>query len=332
MKKRKLGKTGPEVSEIGLGCMGMSDLYGPADEAESIFTIHEALEAGVTLLDTGDYYGMGHNELLIREALKGKNRDNVVLSVKFGALREPSGVWAGIDGRPVAVKNFVAYTLKRLGTEHVDIYRLGRVDPNVPVEDTIGAMSDLVKAGYIRHIGLSEAGADTVRRANAVHPVCDLQIEYSIMSRGIEDKILPVCRELAVGITAYGVLSRGLLSGYWKSDRELNVYDFRKGMAPRFAGGNLEKNLKLVEELRKIADTKGITVAQLAIAWVLSRGQEIVPLVGARKRVQLKESLGAEEVVLTAEDLQKIETAVPPQEVAGERYNQFIMDTLDSEK
>ncbi len=332
MNTRKLGKTGPEVSEIGLGCMGMSDLYGPADEAESIFTIHEALEAGITLLDTGDYYGMGHNELLIREALRGRNRDNAVISVKFGALRDPSGMWTGIDGRPVAVKNFIAYTLRRLGTGYVDIYRPGRIDPNVPIEDTIGAMSDLVKAGYIRHIGLSEAGADTIRRANAVHPVCDLQIEYSIMSRGIEDKILPVCKELAIGITAYGVLSRGLLSGHWNSGIELSPFDFRKAMAPRFTGGNLEKNLSLVEELRKIADSKGITVAQLAIAWVLSRGEEIVPLVGARKRVQLKESLGAGEVVLTAEDLQKIEKAVPSQEVAGERYNQFIMDTLDSEK
>lgn len=332
MKSRKLGKSGPEVSEIGLGCMGMSDLYGPADEAESIFTIHEALEAGITLLDTGDYYGMGHNELLLREALRGSKRERVALSVKFGAMRDPSGAWIGIDGRPSAVKNSLAYTLRRLGTDYVDIYRIGRVDPVVPVEETIGAMSEMVKAGHIKHIGLSEAGADTIRRANAVHPVCDLQIEYSIMSRSIEDKILPVCRELAIGITAYGVLSRGLLSGHWKSDRELSAYDFRKAMAPRFTGENLGKNLRLVEALRKIADAKGITVAQLAIAWVLSRWEGIVPLVGARKREQLRESLGAENVVLSAEDLKVIDAAVPPQEVAGERYSQFLMESLDSEK
>ena len=216
---RTLGTNGPSVSDIGLGCMGMSDLYGPADDTESIATIHAALDAGLTLLDTGDYYGMGHNELLIRDALKGRNRGQVVISVKCGALRDPKGNWLGIDGRPAAVKNFLAYTLRRLGTDWVDIYRLGRVDPAVPIEDTVGAMAEMVKAGYVKHIGLSEAGAATIRRAHAVHPICDLQIEYSLISRGIESQILPTCRELGIGITAYGVLSRGLISGHWTKQR-----------------------------------------------------------------------------------------------------------------
>ena len=214
MITRALGSAGPRVAALGLGCMGMSDFYGPADEAESIATIHAALDAGVTLLDTGDYYGMGHNELLLREAQRGRDRDGVVLSVKFGLLRAPDGAIVGIDGRPAAVKNSLAYTLRRLGTDHVDIYRLGRVDPAVPIEETVGAIAEMVQAGYVRHVGLSEAGAGTVRRAHAVHPVADLQIEYSLLSRGIEAEILPACRELGVGVTAYGVLSRGLLSGH----------------------------------------------------------------------------------------------------------------------
>ncbi len=226
--------------------MGMSDLYGPADETESIATIHAALDAGLTLLDTGDYYGMGHNELLIRDALKGRNRDQVVISVKCGALRDPKGNWLGIDGRPAAVKNFLAYTLRRLGTDWVDIYRLGRVDPAVPIEDTVGAMAEMVKAGYVKHIGLSEAGSATVRRAHAVHPISDLQIEYSLISRGIESHILPTCRELGVGITAYGVLSRGLISGHWTKQRSTAPHDFRSH-SPRFSADNIEHNLRLVE-------------------------------------------------------------------------------------
>src|SRR4051812_24110354 len=280
---RTLGRNGPTVSEIGLGCMGMSDLYGPADEAESIATIHAALDAGITLLDTGDYYGMGHNELLIRDALRGRRRDDVVISVKCGAQRDPKGNWLGIDGRPAAVKNALAYSLRRLGTEDIDVYRLGRGDPAVPIQETVGGMAEMVAAGYVRHIGLSEAGAATIRRAHAVHPICDVQIEYSLVSRGIESAILPACRELGIGITAYGVLSRGLISGHWTSDRKTAPNDVRTH-GPRFAPANLEHNLQLVEKLRRIAERREASVAQIAIAWVLARGTDIVPLVGARRR------------------------------------------------
>jgi aryl-alcohol dehydrogenase-like predicted oxidoreductase len=328
---RALGKNGPRVSDIGLGCMGMSDLYGPADEAESIATIHAALDAGITLLDTGDYYGMGHNELLIRDALKGRNREQVVISVKFGALRDAKGNWLGVDTRPAAMKNFLAYTLRRLRTDYVDIYRPGRVDPNVPIEDTIGAMADMVKAGLLRHIGLSEAGAATIRKAHAVHPISDLQIEYALISRGIETAILPTCRELGIGITAYGVLSRGLISGHWTKDRPTAPTDFRSH-GPRFSAANIDHNLRLVDELRRIAESKGATVAQLAIAWVLSRGPDIVPLVGARRRDRLKEALGALTLKLSADDLAQIERAVPPGAAAGERYAPALMAMLDSEK
>ena len=328
---RILGSNGPSVSDLGLGCMGMSDLYGPADDSESVATIHAALDAGITLLDTGDYYGMGHNELLIRDALKGRDRTRVVISVKCGALRDPKGNWLGVDGRPVAVKNFLAYTLRRLGTDYVDIYRLGRVDPSVPIEETVGAMSEMVKAGLIRHIGLSEAGAATLRRAQTVHPICDLQIEYSLVSRGIEQEILPACRELGVGITAYGVLSRGLISGHWTKDRAMAANDFR-AHAPRFAAGNVERNLALVEALHTIAESRNATVAQIAIAWVLSRGTDIVPLVGARRRDRLREALAALSLPLSAEDVRRIEQAVPPDAVAGERYAAPVMTTLDSER
>jgi pyridoxine 4-dehydrogenase len=330
MHKTQLGKTGPRVSRIGLGCMGMSDLYGPSDRRESIATIHAALEAGVTLLDTGDFYGMGHNELLINEALAGRDRDLAVISVKFGALRGPDGAWNGYDCRPQAVKNFVAYTLKRLGVDYIDIYRPARLDPAVPIEETVGAIADLVKAGYVRHIGLSEVGADTLRRAHAVHPISDLQIEYSMISRGIEAAILPTARELGIGITAYGVLSRGLISGHWNRERT-GQKDFRTVASPRFQGENLEANLALVERVRAVAGEMGLSVAQVAIAWVLAQGEDIVPLVGARSRNRLHEALGAVGRALSPADLDRLAAVVPPGAAAGERYNASQMAHLDSE-
>ncbi len=331
MKTRTLGSNGPRVSALALGCMGMSDLYGPADREEGIATIHAALDAGMNLLDTGDFYGMGDNELLIRDALRDRKREDVIISVKFGAMRDPSGAWIGVDNRPEAVKNFLAYTLRRLGTDYVDIYRPARISPAVPIEDTVGAISDLVKAGHVRHLGLSEVGAETLRRAHAVHPVADLQIEYSLVSRGIEDQILPTCRELGVGVTAYGVLSRGLLSGHWKPDRNLNPADFRN-YSPRFQGENLTRNLALVEALRGVAEAKGATVAQVAIAWVLARGEDIVPLVGARRRDRLSESLAAVDLELSSDELDRIAAAVPPEAVAGTRYAAEQMAMLDSER
>jgi aryl-alcohol dehydrogenase-like predicted oxidoreductase len=331
MQTRKLGSTGPTVSAIGLGAMGMSDLYGPADEGESIATIHAAIDAGITLIDTGDFYGAGRNELLIARALRERNRDDVTLSVKFGALRGPDGSWLGGDGRPAAVKNFLAYTLSRLDTDHVDVYRLTRVDPAVPIEETVGAIAEMVDAGYVRHVGLSEAGADTIRRAAAVTPISDLQIEYSLISRGIEAEILPACRELGIAITAYGVLSRGLLSGHWNRDRDLAANDFR-AHSPRFQGENLDHNLGLVEALRAIASERGATTAQIAIAWVLSRGEDIVPLIGARRRERLQEALGALDVQLSAEEMERIEQAVPADAAAGDRYAAPQMAMLDSER
>jgi aryl-alcohol dehydrogenase-like predicted oxidoreductase len=327
--QRTLGATGPTVSALGLGLMGMSDLYGPADDAESIATIHAALGAGITLLDTGDWYGMGHNELLLRKALKAHNRDDAVISVKFGILRDPAGGVSGVDNRPASIKNFLAYTLRRLGTDHVDIYRPSRISPEVPIEDVVGTIAELVQAGYVRHIGLSEVGAETLRRAHAVHPISDLQIEYSLISRGIEDDILPTARELGVGITAYGVLSRGLISGHWTPGQ--GGRDFRSRL-PRFTGDNLDRNLALVDALRGVAEARDATVAQVAIAWVLSRGEDVVALVGARRRTRLEESLGALDLTLDDNDLAAIATAVPAEAAAGDRYDAMQMSILDSEK
>jgi aryl-alcohol dehydrogenase-like predicted oxidoreductase len=330
MKMRALGQNGPSVSAIGLGCMGMSDFYGPADRDESIATIRAALDAGVNLLDTGDFYGMGHNELLIAEALEGRS-ERPLLSVKFGAQRGPDGQWLGSDARPQAVKTALAYSLKRLKVDAIDIYRPARLDPAVPIEDTIGAIADMVRAGYVRAIGLSEVGPETIRRAAAVHPIADLQIEYSLISRGIEARILPVCRELGIAVTAYGVLSRGLIGGHFTARGLSGARDFRTH-SPRFQGENLERNLALADRLREVAAERGITTAQAAIAWVLSRGEDVVALVGARRRDRLAEALGALEVRLTAEDLAAIDAALPADAAAGERYAAAQMAMLDSER
>jgi aryl-alcohol dehydrogenase-like predicted oxidoreductase len=324
--RRKLGVAGPEVFPIALGCMGMSGVYGATDDAESLATIHAAIDAGVNLLDTGDFYGMGHNEMLLGWALRFL-REQVVLSVKFGAQRAPDGSFIGFDGRPAAVKTALSYSLKRLGVDYIDIYRPARLDPNVPIEDTVGAIAEMVTAGYVRSIGLSEVGPETIRRAVAVHPIVDLQIEYSLISRGPETKIFPLLDELGIGATTYGALSRGLLSG----SQPAASGDFRAYL-PRFTGDNLERNRQLLEKLKEIAHGKGVTPAQLAVAWVLAKGSFIVPVIGARTRAQLAESLGALSVQLTADELAVLESAVPAEAVAGTRYDAGQMLMLDSEK
>ena len=326
IEHRQLGATGPAVFPLALGCMGMSGMYGPADENEGIATIHAAMDAGVTLLDTGDFYGMGLNELLIGRAIKGR-RDGVLLSVKFGAMRGPDGAWLGFDSRPAAVKNFLAYSLNRLGVDHIDIYRPSRLDPTVPIEDTIGAVADLVKAGYVRHIGLSEVGADTIQRAHAVHPIVELQIEYSLVSRSPERAIFPALNELGMATTAYGLLSRGLLSG----STPAAAGDYR-AHTPRFAPANLARNQRLVDALGAIAAEHGVTKTQLAIAWGLAKGANIIPVIGARTRAQLAEALGALKIALTPDEIHRIEAAVPASEVAGTRYDERQMRMLDSER
>lgn len=323
---RKLGRNGPEVFPIALGCMGMSGMYGPAEEPESLATIHAAIDAGVNLVDTGDFYGMGHNEMLLGQALRFV-REQVLISVKFGAQRGPDGSWIGHDARPAAVKTALAYSLKRLGVDHIDIYRPARLDPNVPIEETVGAIVDMIKAGYVRYVGLSEVGPETIRRAAAVHPIVDLQIEYSLISRSPEKSILPVLEELGIAVTAYGVLSRGLLSG----SSSTGPGDIRNRF-PRFNSENLAQNQKLVERLAQIASDKKVTKSQLAIAWVLAKSPSIIPLIGVRTRAQLAENLAALEISLSPDDLAAIEAAVPAEAVAGTRYDAHQMQVLDSEK
>lgn len=325
IKSIPLGTAGPMVSRVGLGCMAMSGMYGPSDENESIATIHAALDAGITLLDTGDFYGMGHNEMLLGRALSAGRRHRALLSVKFGAMRAPNGAWVGVDGRPQAVKNFLAYTLQRLRTEHIDIYRLSRIDPLVPVEDTVGAIGEMIQAGYVRYVGLSETGVETMRRAHAAHPVSDLQIEYSLASRGIEKAILPAARELGIAITAYGLLSRGLFTGSPTHSRG----DFRSHL-PRFHGENFKRNQAAIADLARLAGEKDATPAQLAIAWGLAKGEDIVPLVGARTRKQLHDSLNALELRLSSDDVEQIEQI--GSQIAGTRYDPAQMQMLDSEK
>jgi len=329
METVPLGNGGPQVSRVGLGLLGMSGIYGRADENESIVTIRAALDAGITLLDTGDFYGSGHNEMLLRDALRGVPRDSVFIQVKFGGQRDPRGAFIGHDASPAAVKNSLAYSLQRLGTDYVDLYQPSRLDPRVPIEDTVGAIAEMIEAGFVRYLGLSEVGAATIRRAHAVHPVSALQIEYSLMSRGIEAQILPTVRELGIGVTAYGVLSRGLLST--ASVREIGPGDPRARF-PRFRDENLERNLGLLAELEKIAQSHGVTTAQLAFAWVLSRGSDIVPLIGTKRRDRLAEALGALKLSLDPADLAALETAVPSGQVAGDRYDAGQMAALDSER
>lgn len=324
MLSKTIGPQKLKISEIGLGCMGMSDFYGPADEKESISTIHKALDAGINWIDTGDFYGMGHNEMLIRKVAK-ERRDDMFIAVKFGPKRTPDGSFIGIDNSPSSVKNFLSYTLQRLGVDYIDLYQPARIDPEVPIAETVGAISEMIDEGYVNYLGLSEAGPDTIRKAHSEHPVSALQMEYSLMSRSIEKEILPTVRELDIGVCAYGVLSRGLLAGKWKK-----AEDFRNHL-PRFSGENLKQNMKLVEQLEKIADDKNATSAQIAIAWVLAQGNDIVPLIGARTKNRLSESLGALSISLSEEDQKQIEEAVPAGNVAGNRYPTEQMKLLDSE-
>lgn len=319
------------TSTPGLGCMAMSGAYGISDRSESIATIRGALDAGITLFDTADFYGMGHNELLLAEALRDLPRGAYQLSVKFGAQIGPDGAWLGVDSRPCAVKTAVTYSLQRLGTDYLDVYRPARLDPAVPIEETVGAIGELVDAGYVRHVGLSEVGAATIRRAATTRRINDLQIEYSLASRGAEADILDACREFGIGVTAYGVLARGLISGHWTATSGGAPGDSRRA-GPRFAGDNLGRNLALVENLRSVADELGITVAQAAIAWVRSRGDDIVPLLGARNRRRLSESLGAVDLMLSEDQLNRIADAVPATDVAGERYPAAHMAALDSQR
>jgi aryl-alcohol dehydrogenase-like predicted oxidoreductase len=330
METTTLGRGGPVVSRAGLGLMGMSGIYGQADDQESMATIHAAVDAGITLLDTGDFYGMGHNELLLRDAMRhGIPRDSVFIQVKFGGQRDPSGAFVGQDASPAMVKSSLAYTLTRLGTDYVDLYQPARLDPRVPIEETVGAVAEMIAAGYVRYLGLSEMGVDTIRRAHAVHPVAALQIEYSLMSRGIERTILPTVRELGIGVTAYGILSRGLLSS---GTARLADNDPRARF-PRFRAENHARNLELLAALETIADAKGVTAAQLAIAWVASRGDDIIPLIGTKRRNRLAEALYAlTDLTLSADELAAIEAAVPAEAVAGERYDAAQVTMLDSER
>jgi aryl-alcohol dehydrogenase-like predicted oxidoreductase len=330
METTTLGRGGPVVSRAGLGLMSMSGIYGQADDQESIATIRAAIDAGITLLDTGDFYGMGHNELLLRDALRGGGiaRDSVFIQVKFGGQRDPSGAFVGHDASPAMVKSSLAYTLTRLGTEYVDLYQPARLDPEVPIEDTVGAVAEMIQAGYVRYLGLSEMGADTIRRAHAVYPVSELQIEYSLMSRGIERSILPAVRELGISITAYGILSRGLLSS---GTAQLAANDPRARF-PRFRGENHARNLELLAALETIAAAREVTAAQLAIAWVASRGDDIIPLIGTKRRDRLHEALRALDLTLSTDELAAIEAAVPADAVAGDRYDPAQLTMLDSER
>ncbi|WP_025689309.1 aldo/keto reductase [Paenibacillus zanthoxyli] len=327
MKKRELGKSGLEVSALGLGCMGMSEFYGSLDEDESIRTIHRAIEMGLTFLDTADMYGVGRNEELVGRAIKGR-RDDVILATKFGNVRAADGTPLGINGRPEYVKQACDASLKRLGVDHIDLYYQHRVDPNTPIEETVGAMADLVQAGKVRFLGLSEASPRTIAKAHAVHPIAALQTEYSLWSREVEDEILPLCRELGIGFVAYSPLGRGFLTGQIKSFDDLEESDYRR-FSPRFQGDNFRKNLDLVERIHEIAKEKDCTSSQLALAWLLSRGDDIVPIPGTKRRSYLEENAGALDVTLSKEELSRIDEAAPLGAAAGFRYPEASMKVID---
>ncbi|MFK4086259.1 aldo/keto reductase [Kribbella sp. NPDC020789] len=323
---RQLGRTGPTVTSPGLGTMGLSGAYGQTDDAESIRVIHAYLDAGGTLLDTADYYAAGHNEMLIGRALQERDRDQVVLSAKFGARLVPGRAPDGFDGRPETVRRSLAYSLQRLGTDHVDIYRLARLDPDVPIEETVGAIAELVEAGFVRHIGLSEVSAETIRRAAATAPISDLQIEYSLLSRGIEHNgILDTCRELGIGLTAYGVLARGLIGGSGQLEGA-------RAHHPRFQGANLDHNTALTAQLHDLAETKAATIAQIAIAWVAAQDKNVVPLVGARRPGQVASMLASTALTLNPADLTHLDALFPPNAAKGDRYPAPFMAALDSER
>ena len=319
MDQRRLGSEGLVVSELGLGCMGMSEFYGTGDEDESIATIHRAIELGVTFLDTADMYGPFTNEKLVGKAIADR-RDQVVLATKFGNVRGEDGSFRGVSGEPDYVREACDASLSRLGVEYIDLYYQHRVDPETPIEETVGAMKELVQAGKVRYLGLSEAGPETIRKANSVHPISALQSEYSLFTRDVEDEVLPTVRELGIGFVPYSPLGRGFLTGRWRSLDDMPEDDTRSARFPRFAEENFKKNLKLADRVREVADGKGITPGQLALAWLLAQGDDIVPIPGTKRRKYLEDNAGAAGVTLTEDDLARIEEAMPRGSAAGERY------------
>jgi len=324
MKQRNLGSEGLVVSELGLGCMGMSEFYGATDEDESIATIHRAIELSVTFLDTADIYGPFTNEKLVGKAVADR-REQVVIATKFGNVRGEDGSFQGVSGQPDYVRECCDASLQRLGIDHIDLYYQHRVDPDTPIEETIGAMAELVEAGKVRYLGMSEAGVKTIRKAHAVHPISALQSEYSLFTRDLEDEVLPAIRELGIGFVPYSPLGRGFLTGRFKTIEDMPENDMRSARFPRFAEENFMKNVALADKVREVADDKGVTPGQLALAWLLAQGEDIVPIPGTKRRKYLEENAGASDVTLTGEDLRRIEEAIPKGAAAGERYTEKMM-------